>query len=326
MKHRQALLAGILLLVAAVLGPAQQVVEEIVAIVNDEVITLTQFKVEYEQRLQAIKAQLPPGEQQEKSIEQLQAQLLEAMITDTLLLQLAKEKNINVADQVKMALDNVKKENNLESDDDLRRALASQGIEYEAWLKQMEETILRQSVVFSEVNRSIVIDDAEVVDFYKKRQAELREPEEYTLRAVYLAGTDRTPEELEAKRSAIDAKLKGGADFAALAGEDGDAPMKENKGELGTIKKGEMDKTLLAAVEPLKKGEVSAWTQTKNGWYLLKLEEKKDVRVPAFEEARKQIEERIFGEKQGVKLTEFLDKIKKTSFIKILKPNPIVDK
>lgn len=322
MTHRKARLPLLLFVAAVALGAAGQVVEEIVAVVNDEVITFTQYKREYDLRMQAAQAQLK-GEELDKTVAQIKAGLLDAMITDTLLLQMAKEKNMNVSDQVKMAIENIKKENNIESDDDLKRAIRSQGMEWETWLKQMEENIMRQSIVYSEVNRTLVLDDAEIVDYYKKHAADFVVPEEYKLRAIYLSTTEAAASALEAKKKEIDDKIKAGGDFAEISGASSDAPVKASKGDLGTLKKTEMDKTLLAAVEKLKKGDMSPWVQAKNGLYLLKLEDKKDSKQLTFEEARKQIEERTFGEKQGAKLAQFLDTLKKKSYIKILKPNPI---
>jgi parvulin-like peptidyl-prolyl isomerase len=293
-----------------------------VAIVNDEVITLTQFKHEYELQLQSAQAQFK-GEDLDKAIAQLKAGLLDSMITGTLLLQMAKEKNMNVSDQMKLAIENVKKVNNIETDDDLKRAVRAQGMEWESFLKQIEENIMRESIIYTEVNRTIVLDDAEIVDFYKKHTADFVVPEEYKLRAIYLSTTEAAASALEAKKKEIDDKIKAGGDFAEISGASSDVPVKDSKGDLGMLKKNEMDKTLLAAVEKLKKGEISPWVQAKNGLYLLKLEDKKEAKQLTFEEARKQIEDRTFAEKRDAKTVQFLDTLKKKSYIKILKPNPI---
>ncbi len=312
----------ILLVVCAAAAAAQQVVEEIVAIVNDEVITLSDFKKEYEMRLAQIKAQVPSA-QQEKAIEQTKTQLLDSMITNALLLQLAKEKNLNVSDQLKMAIENIKKENNLDSDDDLKRALQSQGLQYDPWLKQMEETILRQSVVYSEINKSIAVDEAEVIDYYKKHGAEFVVPDEFRVKAVYLAPDLRSAAETEARKAEVLDKLKGGLPFDKAAEEYCDAPLKEAKGDLGTLKKGETDKILFDALTPLKKGERTGWVEGKKGWYLLSVEDKKDSRTRTFDEAKRDIEQRMFEERQAAKLDEFLKALKKRNYIKILKPNPL---
>jgi peptidyl-prolyl cis-trans isomerase SurA len=278
----------ILLIACAAVVAAQQVVEEIVAIVNDEVITLSEYKKEYEQRVTQIKAQYQ-GEQQEKAIEQVKAQLLDSMITDALLLQLAKEKNLNVSEQLKMSIENIKKENNLDSDDELQRALRSQGLQYEAWLKMMEEGILRQSVVYSEINKSIAVDEAEIIDYFKKHGAEFVVPEEFKVRAIYLAPDLRSAAEAEAR-------------------------------------KGETDKTLFDALLPLKKGERTGWLDAKKGAYLLSVEDRKDSRARTFEESKRDIEQKMLQERQAAKLEEFLKALKKRNYIKILKPDPLAVK
>jgi parvulin-like peptidyl-prolyl isomerase len=314
---------AVLLGLCATLGVGQQVVEEIVAVVNDDVITMSQVRHEYDIRLQAIQAANLQGEEHDKALTQLRAQIVDTMVTDLLLLQLAREKNINVTEQLKTTIENIKKENNLASDEDLKRALLSQGLEWDAWLRQVEETMLRQSAVMNEVGRSIALDEAEVVDYYKKHPAEFTEPEEYTLRAVFLATVDADPAILETRKKEIGDKVGAGGDFAEISGTLSDPPLKESKGDLGAIKKGDLDKTLLAAVEKMKKGDVSDWAQGRSGWYLLKLEDKKDSRLKSFEESRKSIEEQIYAQKQAVELDKFLVELKKKSYIKILRPEPI---
>ncbi len=311
----------ILLAICAVGAAAQQVVEEIVAIVNDEVITLTEFKKEYDQQLAGIKAQFQ-GEQQEKAIEQLKAQLLDTMITNTLLLQMAKTDNLNVAEQLKMAVDNIKKENNIDSDDDLQRALRSQGMQYDVWLRQIEERMLRDRVISSQISKSIVVDDADIIDYYKKHGAEFVVPEEYKVRVVYLAPDLRSAAATETRKAEILDKLKGGLPFDKAAEEYCDAPLKETKGDLGTLKKGETDKTLWDALAAIKKGERTGWIE-KKGWYLLNLEDKKDSRTRTFDEAKRDIEQKLLQDLQTAKLEEFLKVVKKRNYIKILKPNPL---
>jgi parvulin-like peptidyl-prolyl isomerase len=300
----------------------QEVVEEIVAIVNDDVITLSQYKQEYEMRAQAARAQLK-GEELAKAMEQVKAGLMDAMITDLLVLQLAKEKNLNVADEVKKYIENLKKENNIESDEDLKRALASQGIDYGQFLKQAEEGILKQAVVGMEIDRSIALDDSEVVNYFKLHPEEFIDPEEFKISAVYLSPEGKSAEELEKKKAEISGKIGAGEDFLAVSLSYSDGPIKESKGELGTFKQGELDKTLQQAVDKLKQGEVSPWIETKNGLYLLKLTEKKERRPKTFEQAKQAIEQKIYMEKRAVKTNEFLTNLKRRSFIKILKPNPL---
>jgi len=304
----------------AALG-AGQVVEEIVAVVNDDVITLSEVKAQHDIFYQQLRAQLQ-GEEFEKQYGLFKSRLIDSMITDLLLLQQARERQFNVMDQVKMNIEALKKENNIESDDGLRRALESQGMTLEAFTKQMEEQILKQAVISVEIESKIVVDDAEVANYYKLNLAQFTEPEEYKLKAVYLSFEGRDEEAIEALKKQIDDKLKAGGDFAAVAAELADAPMKEAKGDLGTFKKGELDKSLEDPVSPLKKGETSTWIKAKNGWYLLLMEERKESRLKAFEEVKKVVVQKLSDERRSVKLAEYLKNLKAKSYIKILKPNP----
>lgn len=320
---RSASVAAFLFLLGAFFGMvAGEVIEEIVAIVNDDIITLSQFKQYHDALYQMLRAQLR-GEEFEKQYNKLKGEILDNMITELLLLQLAREKKLNVSDQVRDTVERIKKENEIESDEQLRYELSRQGLDYEQWLKQLEENLLRQALIFTEVDRTLVLDDSEIVNYYKLHPEEFIEPEEYKLCGIYLSSEERNEEELKAIQKEIEVKLSAGEDFAELAGRYADSPLRENKGDLGTIRKGDLDKVLQEAVTRLKPGGVTPWVQSKSGWYLLKLEEKKDSRLKSFEEAKRDIEEKIFAEKRSVKLREFLKQIKEKSYIKILKPNPL---
>jgi parvulin-like peptidyl-prolyl isomerase len=315
-------LAG-LLVPAALPSAGQEVVEEIVAVVNDDIITLTEYAARFGLERARLQAQQLPAEEYEKQFADLKRELLEAMIMERLLLQKSKELGLNVGEQLKAMIERIKQENNLASDADLRRAVEQQGMPFEIWLKEYEEGLMRQGVLYTEVERAIVLEDAEVVQYYKKHPAEFTVPTEYRLMAVYITAEGRTAEELEALKAAVDAKLKGGASFADAAAELSDPPMKEAKGDLGTFKAGELDRTLEEPVEKLKAGETSAWINTRNGWYLLNLVEKKDTHLRAFDEARREVEERLFREKAGVKAAAYYKTLRERAYVKILKADPL---
>ncbi len=322
MRKSRMLIAPALLLAGALVLFGSEVVEEIVAIVNDDVITLSQYKEAYETASQMIKSQLQ-GEEQERQLAMLKSQLLDSLITNTLLLQAARDKHLNVGAEVKSYIDRLKKENNIESDDDLIRALQQQGMDFESWKKGVEEGIMREMLTNMEVDRGIVIDDSETVSHYKQHPEEFTEPEEYKLRAIYLSPEGKTQENLEALKNEISAKLASKEDLGALAAQYSEGPGKDAQGDLGTFKKGELDKILQEAAAKLKVGEVSGWVKAKNGWYVLKLEEKKESRLKTYDESKREIEQRLYGEKRQKKFNEFLKDLKERSYIKILKPDPL---
>jgi len=308
---------------AAVFGGGQEVVEEIVAVVNDGIITLSDYRQMFELRVNELRSQKMPQGDYDKQYAALKKEHLDLMITELLLLQKARELNLNVSDQVKAMIEKIKTDNSMTSDADLRRAVEQQGMSYETWLKQYEEGMMRSAVIYTEVERAIVLEDSEIVQYFKKNPAEFTTPMEYKLHAVYLTTEGRTPEECEAFKAAVDAKLKTGAAFADVAGELSDPPMKESKGDLGTFKAGELDKSLESAVEKLKAGEVGAWVNNKNGWYLLNLVEKKDSYLRPFEDARKEVEEKIYNGKRAEKADAYIKTLRERSYVRILKPDPL---
>ena len=300
---------------------AGDVVEEIVAVVNDDIITFTDYKTQHDGMISGLRQQLQ-GEELAKEIENVKTKLLDKMITDLLLLQEAKAKSLNVNEQVRMSIDNIKSQNNLQSDDDLRRALQQQGLTFEAWRKQLEEQLLIQGVVFTEVDRSIVMDDSEIIQYYRAHPAEFTLPREFKLRAVYLAPGTRTAEELESRKKEILARIAA-EPFEEVAKALSDPPLNENGGDLGKFKKGELEKALEDAVDKLAVGQTTDWVETKNGFNLLKVEERQESRLQPFDEVKKDVEEKLFNEKKAKKLEVYMKTLREKSYIKILKPNPI---
>jgi len=317
------ILAAILVVASASAVSGQDVVEAIVAIVNDDIITLSECRAQFELMATGLQSQQLPQEQYDQQYALLKKEFLNTMITDMLLLQKAKELGLNVQEQIKGMIEKIKKDNNMASDADLRRAVEQQGMSYETWLKQYEEGMMRQGVLYTEVERGIVLDDAEIVQYYKKNPAEFTTPTEYKLNAVYITAEGRTADAVEALKAAVDAKLKSGASFADTAAEFSDPPMKDAKGDLGTFKAGELETALESPVERLKAGEKTGWINNKNGWYLLQLVEKKDSFLRPFEDARKEVEQRIFGEKAAAKDAAYVKTLRERSFVKILNPDPL---
>jgi len=322
MNKIRKIIVSVLIFSGATFLFTQEIVEAIVVVVNDEVITLSQYKAKHEELLQSLRAQLQ-GEEFRKQYEGLRKNILENMIMEALLLQEAKKQGINVNEQVNMAIQKIKEDYDLQTDQDLRRELAKQGMDLESFRKRMEEDILKQNIIFSEVGRSLVVDDTDVVNYYKQHPDEFTVPLEYTLSAIYLSTEGKSEEEFLAKKKEIDEKIAAGEDFASLAGEYSEGPEKESQGDLGSFKEGELAENLRQAVEDLKEGETTSWIEISNGWYLLKMRERKESHLQTFEEARKTIEEKLYQEQQDKKYKEFMTKLRERSFVKILIPNPL---
>jgi parvulin-like peptidyl-prolyl isomerase len=309
------------LLIAVVLY-GQETVEAIVAIVNDDIITLSEYKAEHEVLYNFLRSQLQ-GEEFDKQYEAQRKELLERMITERLLLQEAREQDLNIEEQLRMYIDNIKTQNNIGSDEELRRQMAQQGIDFEVWKKQQEKGLLQQSVVFNEVGRNIAIDETDVINYYDQHPDRFTEPTEYSIRAIFVSSEDKSEDDERVKMAEIDEKLAAGEEMAALAEQYSEGPEKETQGDLGTFKQGELAEPLQTAVENIDVGSMTSWIQMPNGWFRIKLEERKESRLRPFEEVREEIENMLFNQEQQRRLQEYLEGLKNRSFIKILISDPL---
>ncbi|MBS3819219.1 peptidyl-prolyl cis-trans isomerase [bacterium] len=309
-------LLTIFILCTAVFLSGGEVIEAIVAVVNDDVITLSEYRKEFEKQYQNLRSQYE-GEEFTQRYDNLKKNLLESMITDLLLFQEAKKRDMDVSEQVRRTIENIKKENAIESDEKLKQLMRQQGINFEDWKEQIERNQMKQAVIFSEVVRDISVDDSDLVEYYNQHKEEFVEPEEYELSAIYVSSQDKSKEEVEKKKKDILEKLDSGEKFAQVASEYGEGPEKKSQGSLGTFKKGELAENLEKAVEKLEVGERTPWIKIQNGWYLYKLKGKKEKRVKPFDEVRKKIEEKLFNQKREKKMQQFLQELREKNYVKI---------
>ena len=325
-KIRISLVVLLLVLLSFSFLFGQEVVDAIVAIVNDDIITVSDYLVEHDTLYELLRAQLQGGEFT-KQYEKEKEGLLERMITELLLLQEAMRQDIrstaDIDGQIRGIVDNIKEQYNIESDEDFKRMMAQQGMDYDAWIAQQEKSILQQSLIFSEVGRSIAIDETDVVNYYDLHPEEFTELPSYKLRGIYISSEDKNDEDAQAKMEEIDRKIAEGEELEGLASEYSEGPEKESQGDIGTYKKGEMDKNLEQAVENLEEGDLTSWIDVPTGWFLLKLDEKTESRLKEFEDVKKEIENQLFLQEQQVRIQDYLEDLKKRSYINILIPDPL---
>jgi len=306
----------------AVVLYSQETVEAIVAIVNDDIITLSEYKAEHEALYNFLRSQLQ-GEEFDKQYEAQKKELLERMITERLLLQEARKQDLNIEEQLRMYIDNIKTQNNIESDEELRRQMAQQGIDFEVWKNQQEKGLLQQAVVFNEVGRNIAIDETDVINYYDQNPDRFTDPTEYRIRAIFISSEDKSEDDTRKKMADIDKKLAAGENMAALAEQYSEGPEKKTQGDLGAFKEGDLAEPLRKAVENITVGSMTSWIQMPNGWFRIKLEDRKESRLKPFEEVREEIENMLFNQEQQKRLREYLEELKNRSFIKILISDPL---
>ncbi len=322
MSKTKIVLIFLLLMCTAVVFPAQDVVEAIVAVVNDEFVSLSDYMERHDSYLQALRAQLQ-GEEFTRQYDVFKESLMDTLITERLLIQESQKMGADVTDEVNAQIESFKEQNGWTSNAQLIQALNQENLNYEDWRESLEMGMRQQFVLSNEVARSLVIDDSELVGFYNQHLEDFREPEEYSVRAIYVSSEGKSEEEVQARKQEIDGKIAAGEDMSILAAQYGEGPEKDAQGDLGSFTKGQMLTNMEQAVEGLQVGEITAWIEMPNGWYLLRLEDKKESRIMAFEEVRETIQDGLFNEKYQNGITKYFEDLKNRSFIKILIPNPL---
>ncbi len=293
-----------------------EVVERIVAIVNEDIITLSDIK-KVDMNIKIALSMKFQGEELEEKIAESRKTLLQDLIEKMLLLAKAREDGLNVDSEMKIVIDRIINENALSSEKELEELMKHEGIIYSAWKEELKNNLLQQKVIRKYVDSNISIDNAEMLEYYRKHKEEFVEPEEVKLKGVFL----EDKEGVEDKMKEIEEALKGKA-FEEVASIYSEGPEKEKNGDLGTFKKGEMEKSLEENVFSMKVGDISQWIKTPKGYYLLRLEERKEARQRTFEETRDEIFEKIMESKREPLLEKFLEDLKKKSYIKILISDP----
>ena len=157
-----------------------KVVEDIVARVNDQIITSSDYDRAAEQLTgEAGQQSIPPRE-----LEQKKADLLRDLIDQQLLLSKGKELGITGETELIKRLDEIRKQNHLESMEDLEKAAQQQGVSYEDFKANIRNSIITQQVVRDEVGRKISMPPGEVQAFFKAHESEFAQPESVTLNGV----------------------------------------------------------------------------------------------------------------------------------------------
>lgn len=293
-----------------------EIVERIVVIVNEDIITLSDVK-KVDLNMKIALSTKYHGLELEEKIESARKTLLEDLIERKLLLAKAKEDGMDVDHETKMVIENILKENNLSSEKDLEEIMKNEGINYSAWKEELKNNLLQQKVIRKYVDSNISVDNAEMLEYYRKHSKEFTEPEEVKIKGIFL----EDKEGIEEMMKKVEEELKN-KNFEEVASIYSEGPEKERNGDLGTFKKGEMDKNLENHVFSMKVGELTPWIKTSKGYYILKLEERKEAKLKSFDEARDEILDKIIETKREPLMKKFFEDLKAKSYIKILIPDP----
>jgi len=304
-----------------------KVIEDIVARVNDQIITQSDYNRAAEQLDGEAKQQAIPA----RELQQKQADLLRDLIDKQLLLSKGKELGITGETELIKRLDGIRKQNHLDSLEDLEKAAQQQGVSYEDFKANIRDSIITEQVVRDEVGRHITMSPTDVQKYFKDHETEFAQPESVTLNEILIPTPAQAGAEgadtaqvaaAQAQAEAIEAKLAAGAKFDDLAKPAPTDPTAPKSVNLGEYHRGQLAKEIEDKAFVLNAGQYTQPIRTKQGFIILQATQHQLGGDASFKQVEPQVEEALFLERMQPALRVYLTKLREEAFVD-LKPGVV---
>jgi peptidyl-prolyl cis-trans isomerase SurA len=320
-------IGAVAMLITIALIPARaEIIEQVLVKVNGDIIT----KTELEQRQIAVLRQRPEfanaspeNEELKKAIAEITPELILAAVDELLLIQRGHELGYTLGDeQFKNIVENIKKENKIETEEQFQAALKQENLTMPELRKSLEKQMLVSRVQQNEVMGKIAVTEGEAKAYYEAHKRQFTTPSAITLREILVEvpATEKgvnaaQDDEAKAKAEDIRKRVLNGEPFARLAGDLSDAPSKANGGLIGPINRDEIAPALQKLIDSLKSGDITELIRTQRGYQLLKLESRTEEKIKTFDEAREDISDKVAEEKRRGELQKYLEKLRAQAII-----------
>jgi peptidyl-prolyl cis-trans isomerase SurA len=300
-------------------------VEEIIARVNNEIITRSEYEKARQVAEEDAKSECQnrcTPEQLQADIEDRQKHTLRDLVDQSLLVQRAKDMGVSVEPELIKRLDAIRTENKLASMEALEDAVKSQGMNFEDFKNNIRNTLLTQRVISSEVGSHITVSDDEVSKYYEAHKAEFVRPEQVALREIVVSTEGKKPEELPDLKKKADTALKrvqDGEDFGEIAKRLSDGSTKSQGGFLGIYKRGELSKELEDKVFQMKRNQLTEVMETKQGYLILQVLEHYDEGEQSLPKVKNEIMDKLYSGRMEPAMREYLKTLREQSYV-VIKP------
>jgi len=307
------------LILCGSVSQGEGVVDRIVAIVNQEIITLS----EVDKLIAPVRGEIQAENRLERDekLRELRLKALDRLVEEKVLDYEAKKAGIKVTNkEVDIIIEDIKQRSNA-SQGDLESALAREGMTYEGYKKEIERQLIRQRLVQWSLKIEPKAGEKELREFYEKNSSQYRTQESYRpAHILFVIPKNATPEEtLEIRmrcQKVLD-RIKNGENFGEMAILYSQDPTSKGGGDLGFFKTGELLPPLERAALRLKVGEVSGIVRTDFGFHLIKLIDRKGGFPLPFEEVKEKIEADYMGKEMEKAMRQFISSVKEKSVIEI---------
>lgn len=303
-----------------------QVVDEVIAQVNDDVITLSMLKRESKERIETLKQSGMSEQDATAEVSKRQPELIATLVNEALLLQKGKELDLSneVEAEVNRRMAEVAKEQGIPTIEKLEAAMRESGVDPAMTRQTLRSEIMKQAVIQQEVDRKIffglTID--ELKKYFNEHQDKFRKPESVTLSEIYLSGVGKNEADVKARATELVNQLRSGADFGAVAAANSEREINgvrvapQNKGKVGAFEMPNLREDIANSVRNVKVGGVSDPLRVGDGYQIFRVDERTPASATAtFNENR--VREAVTIERSPKAREDYLQTIRDESYIKI---------
>ncbi len=317
MKSRfPAILAASFFLAGAV--PAAELVEKIVARVNDRLITNSEFEKRME-TAQHGPAPVPTGDSLKKEV-------LDELIKEKLIEERAKELSVSATDaEIEEAVERVKRQYNLATDAEFDAALAQSKLTRDELKRQMRQTITIQKVIGRDVTSKLELgEDTLRLEYERQKDKLYKVPEQARVYEIVINFEPNDPAARQKAMARIEearTKITAGTGFADVAKQYSEGNARNRGGDLGMVAKGELLAALDAAVFSDPPAEYPPTVLLPSSAHLFHVTERKAAGYKPFDEVSEDLKKRIGEGLYDKRFTEYIDKLRREAFVKIYDPS-----
>jgi len=308
------------ILVSGAYRVSAEVFNRVVAIVNDDVITLYELNQKIRAVTGATAEQL--REKDEERYLEAREKILQFMIDDKCAQEKIQEMGIKIPpERIDERIEMIKRRNRW-THEDLLAALKQEGITFEEFREKIEKDLERTELINYQVKSKIIVRDEQITQYYEEHKKDFSTEEKVHLAGIFLIQRDPKDEEeslrLKAKGEEILTKLKNGEDFAALCKKFSQGPGADEGGDLGSFKVDQLDPELRNAVAGIEEGGVTDLIIKPNGIQILKLIKRQKAEAHPFEEVREDIYATLYQEEVNRRYEAWIKELRKETYTKII--------
>ena len=309
MKRTVKIIITLVFIAITCMSTHAEVVDRVIAIVNDDIITMKDFEA-----FVKVERKTTKYTSIDEYFRNLQIkQKLEAYVEGVLIKQQAKRMGVVVTDQeVGKVIEGIQKQN-LITDAELKEQLRKDNVTYEQFRGGIKLNILRTRLLMRVLSTEVNITENALKSYYDSHQEYFMD-EEFHIQQIFISGQHKDIRERAEKAYK---QLTTGTPFAEVARNVSDDPSARQGGDIGFVKKSDLLPTLREAVMALQPGSFSIVVPTPYGLHILKLIEVKQAQVLPYEEVKKGIGERMMMEESNKRYRDYIDKVKRSSYIEV---------